>query len=118
MKLTRLLPESLIERLAEKYETSAGGITLVLKNTAAMKPRPSECEKIIDKLPHDEAECLSQIPDLAPGDFRTVRQSLFYLDANVTNAVRIDALKAESMAKAQSKGLGTGNRIGFSPVQG
>lgn len=319
LKLTRLLPESLIERMAEKYETSAGGITLVLRNTAAMKPRPSECEKLIDKLmqphcellgiktenkftvskdysleglnikgdislekiveavcsfqghkkaddsdrprmnlllsgppgsgktefvkylsgilntkvivktgsdilsmwvggteknireafvaaenekailfideidglmqtreraqrswevtqvnellqcmenfdgiliaatnfyqnldpasvrrftfklifdylnrdgkiqffrkvfqselTHDEAECLSQIPDLAPGDFRTVRQSLFYLDANVTNAVRIDALKAESMAKAQSKGLGTGNRIGFCPVQ-
>jgi SpoVK/Ycf46/Vps4 family AAA+-type ATPase len=64
-------------------------------------------------LSDDEAERLSRIPDLTPGDFRTVRQSLYYLGGNVTNAERIDALKSESMAKAQSKGEGSGNLIGF-----
>lgn len=69
-------------------------------------------------LTDEELERLSRIPDLTPGDFRTVRQSLYYLGGNVTNAVRIAALKSESMAKEQSKGQGSGNLIGFSPAHG
>lgn len=70
------------------------------------------------ELTDDEAERLSRIPDLTPGDFRTVRQSLYYLGGNATNAERIDALKSESMAKVQSKGQGSGNLIGFSHAHG
>ena len=45
-------------------------------------------------------ERLHRIPNLAPGDFRTVRQSLFYYGGEVTNAMRLDALERESAAKA------------------
>ena len=44
-------------------------------------------------------ERLHRIPNLAPGDFRTVRQSLFYYGGEVTNAQRLDALEREAAAK-------------------
>ena len=46
-----------------------------------------------------ELERLKAIPNLAPGDFRTVRQSLFYYGGTVTNAQRLEALERESAAK-------------------
>ena len=51
-----LFPEGLQEKLAEKYEVSAGGISLVLKNLADVKPEAAECEKWVEKLmaPHCE----------------------------------------------------------------
>ncbi len=42
---------------------------------------------------------LRQLRNLAPGDFRTVRQELFYLGDSVTNLDRISALKEECTAK-------------------
>ncbi len=42
---------------------------------------------------------LKFIPNLAPGDFRTVRQSLFYLGGKIINADRLAALEQESRAK-------------------
>ena len=48
--------------------------------------------------------------NLAPGDFRTVRQSLYYLGGSVTNAQRIDALARESEVKKDTK---RGGMIGF-----
>ncbi|MBQ7252111.1 MAG: AAA family ATPase [Kiritimatiellae bacterium] len=56
-----------------------------------------------------EAARLARIPCLAPGDYRTARQSLHYLGGEVTNAMRLDALERESALK---KG-GTKGRIGF-----
>ena len=50
-------------------------------------------------LSKEEEARLSAIPSLAPGDFRTVRQSLFYYGDNVTNAMRLDALEQEAEAK-------------------
>ena len=35
----------------------------------------------------------------APGDFRTVRQSLFYYGGEVSNAQRLDALEREAETK-------------------
>lgn len=55
---------------------------------------------------------LIAIPDLAPGDFRTVRQSLFYYCDEPTNDQRLDALLQEVAAK---KRLPASNaaKIGF-----
>ena len=55
-----------------------------------------------------EAKRLASIPNLAPGDFRTVRQSLYYLGGRITNAMRLNALEKESSLKK-----GVGNQIGF-----
>ena len=59
-----------------------------------------------------EAAQLAGIPNLAPGDFRTVRQGLFYLGQEVTNADRLEALKRESAAKNANRFAARG-RIGF-----
>ncbi len=64
------------------------------------------------KLTPAEAERLAAIPRLAPGDFRTVRQSLYYLGDEADNLTRLEALAAESMAKQQGKNGGE-HKIGF-----
>ncbi|MGN0866639.1 MAG: AAA family ATPase [Oligosphaeraceae bacterium] len=51
------------------------------------------------KLTDDELLRLKAIPNLAPGDFRTVRQSLFYYGGVVTNAKRLEALESEAASK-------------------
>jgi hypothetical protein len=51
---------------------------------------------------------LRRITCLTPGDFRTVRQSLYYLGDEVTNADRLNALCRESDAKLE--------RIGPDPI--
>lgn len=55
-KLRRLFSSELQGKLADKYEVSAGGITLVLQNLANLKPKAGECEKLVQKLmaPHCE----------------------------------------------------------------
>lgn len=60
------------------------------------------------RLEAGEAARLAGIPRLAPGDFRTARQSLHYLGGEVTNAMRLDALERESGLKKAG-----GARIGF-----
>ena len=50
-------------------------------------------------LANDELARLKAIPNLAPGDFRTVRQSLFYYGGAITNQDRLAALERESAAK-------------------
>ncbi|MCL1887430.1 MAG: ATP-binding protein [Kiritimatiellaeota bacterium] len=52
---------------------------------------------------------LTRIPDLAPGDFRTVRQGFYYLGGAATNHDYLDALARESDAKRQGNTL----KIGF-----
>ena len=61
-------------------------------------------------LTESEAAQLEAVPNLAPGDFRTVRQSMYYLGRNVTNAQRIAALEKESALKCDTKKL---TKIGF-----
>ena len=61
------------------------------------------------KLSAAEAARLDAVANLAPGDFRTVRQSLYYLGAGVDNAMRIGELEKESAVKR----CGRGARIGF-----
>ena len=53
------------------------------------------------KTPLTEAEKirLDSIPNLTPGDFRTVSQSLFYLDDTADNNTRLAALEKESAMK-------------------
>ena len=63
-------------------------------------------------LSEEENARLAAIPSLAPGDFRTVRQSLFYYGGEVTNAMRLDALEHESEAKGKSA-FREHARIGF-----
>ena len=60
------------------------------------------------RLSDAEAVRLAYIPNLAPGDFRTVRQSLYYLGGSATNDTRLGELEKESSLK---KGVPT--RIGF-----
>ncbi len=59
-----------------------------------------------------EQQRLNLIPNLAPGDFRTVRQSLFYYGGEVTNAQRLEALEREAAAK-HGGGLVPIGKIGF-----
>ena len=47
----------------------------------------------------EEAAELCRLRNLAPGDFRTVRQEQFYLGDEVTNLERIEALKEECAVK-------------------
>ena len=63
-------------------------------------------------LTDDELERLKTIPNLAPGDFRTVRQSLFYYGGDITNAMRLEALERESAAK-NSTPFAPRARLGF-----
>lgn len=60
------------------------------------------------RLSEAEAIRLAGIPNLAPGDFRTVRQSLYYLGGNITNATRLNELEKESLLKKCSQ-----RQIGF-----
>ena len=61
------------------------------------------------RLSADEAARLDAVDNLAPGDFRTVRQSLYYLGSGVDNAMRIGELEKESgMKNGPRRG-----RIGF-----
>ena len=55
-----------------------------------------------------ESTRLAGIRNLTPGDFRTVRQSLYYLGGNVTNAIRLSGLEKESALKK-----GTARPLGF-----
>ena len=57
-----------------------------------------------------EFEELKELRNLAPGDFRTVRQEQFYLGEEVSNADRIAALKEECALKKDGK---RPVRIGF-----
>ena len=60
----------------------------------------------------EERRRLASIPSLAPGDFRTVRQSLFYYGGDITNAMRLEALERESSAK-NSTSFAPRARLGF-----
>ena len=51
------------------------------------------------KLTEAEAAKLKELRNLAPGDFRTVRQALFYLGEEATNEERLAALKEECAVK-------------------
>jgi len=56
-----------------------------------------------------ELERLTRIANLTPGDFRTVRQSLFYLGGQADNQRHLAALEQESAGKAVNQA----HRIGF-----
>lgn len=58
--------------------------------------------------PEQEARLL-RIPDLSPGDFRTVRQGLIFVDGAVTVPTLLEELERESALKRQ----GTAMRVGF-----
>ncbi len=59
------------------------------------------------RLTDAEASRLAQIPNLAPGDFRTARQSLYYLGGAVSNSLRLSALEKESsLKKGPSRAIG------------
>ena len=60
-----------------------------------------------------ERRRLEAIENLTPGDFRTVRQSLYYLE-EVSNAARLSALEQESiMKKSPVKQENNRGKIGF-----
>jgi len=61
-------------------------------------------------LSRDEADDLCALRNLTPGDFRTVRQELYYLGDAAGNGERIAALKEECSLK---KDRGEAGRIGF-----
>ena len=70
-------------------------------------------ERMFHSLLSEEETCrLEEISSLAPGDFRTVRQSLYYYGGEVTNAMRLDALERESEAKGISA-FRERSKIGF-----
>jgi len=53
----------------------------------------------IGELSPEEMVRLLRIPNLAPGDFRTVRQGLYYMGGEVTAGHILDGLERESAAK-------------------
>ena len=60
-----------------------------------------------------ERRRLEAIENLTPGDFRTVRQSLYYLE-EVSNTARLSALEQESsIKKSQTKQENNNSKIGF-----
>ena len=59
-----------------------------------------------------EAGELAEIPSLAPGDFRTVRQSFFYLGNQANNRDYIEALARESEIKNGNR-FARKSKIGF-----
>jgi SpoVK/Ycf46/Vps4 family AAA+-type ATPase len=61
-------------------------------------------------LSKDDAAELDKIGNLAPGDFRTVRQEMFYLGEGQTNEELIAALKEECSLKKDDDSL---SKIGF-----
>ena len=65
------------------------------------------------KLTAEEERKLASVPRLAPGDFRTVRQSFFYLGNSVSNDDRIEALLRESESKHDLHHAEERKRIGF-----
>ncbi len=64
------------------------------------------------KLSEAEAARLAAIPNLAPGDFRTVRQGLYFLDEDTSNSGRLSRLEYESAAKRQNR-FSAKNKVGF-----
>ena len=62
------------------------------------------------KLTPDEERELSRIANLAPGDFRTVRQSFYYLGDDVTHEELLAALREEARMKPVER---TAAPIGF-----
>ena len=62
-------------------------------------------------LTEEEGRRLAAIPNLAPGDFRTVRQGMYYLGGNASNAQRLGELEKESALKKATKRVAA--RIGF-----
>ncbi len=62
------------------------------------------------ELTRDELAELDELQNLAPGDFRTVRQEQFYLDESPSNAERIAALREECALKRDGRKT---SRIGF-----
>ena len=62
------------------------------------------------KLSDAEFSELDQLGNLTPGDFRTVRQELFYLGRERTNHDRIAALQSECALKKDGR---RASRIGF-----
>ena len=65
------------------------------------------------KLTEEEERKLASVPRLAPGDFRTVRQSLFYLGGSISNDDRIEALRRESESKHDLQPSCEKKHIGF-----
>jgi hypothetical protein len=61
------------------------------------------------KLSEGEAARLDAVANLAPGDFRTVRQSLYYLGNAVDNSMRIGELEKEAAVKRGARSA----EIGF-----
>lgn len=61
----------------------------------------------------EEVGELDAITHLVPGDFRTVRQGLFYLGGAATNADRLAALRRESDMKRQGGASTPAQPIGF-----
>ena len=62
------------------------------------------------ELTGEEFAELKALKNLAPGDFRTVRQEQFYLDEEQTNRDRIAALKEECLLKKDGD---KSSKIGF-----
>lgn len=64
----------------------------------------------VSALNAEEEVRLARIPSLTPGDYRTARQSLYYLGADVTAATLLSALERESASK---RGRAAAPAIGF-----
>jgi SpoVK/Ycf46/Vps4 family AAA+-type ATPase len=65
------------------------------------------------ELTEHEGFRLDEIEHLTPGDFRTARQSLYYLGDDVTNEERLDVLEKESEQKERSGFVRKERRAGF-----
>jgi len=61
-----------------------------------------------EPLTEEEGRMLDRIDGLTPGDFRTVRQELYYLGDETDNADRLAALEEEARAKSAGRHVSVG----------
>ena len=93
-KLDRLVTPSLIETLSGKYETSAGGIAMVLRNLADLKPKAADCAALIGKLIEPHCELLGIKTGSAQGVARDYSLAGLNIHGDMPPARILEAVRA------------------------
>ena len=98
MNLNRMFDETMLQKFAESYAVSAGGITLVLRNVAKMNPPQKEVAHLVEQLMKPHCELLN-IP-AADNKFLPARD--YSLDGlNIKGDIRLDRI-TEAIQKFQN----------------
>ena len=89
LHLGKVISDAMVEQLADRYQTSAGGITMVLENVKRMKPRKGKEMELIDKLMKPHCELM----DTKPKDDKLLPSKDYSLDGlNITGDLGLDRI--------------------------